>query len=103
MNEENTQNTESIETEAPVTPAAPEPGSDEYNARMAAEGSVALGNVPDKFKNEDGTVNMEAFSQSYMELEKQFHAPKEEPAVEGRAARHDGDGRRCVHIFRPLV
>ena len=82
MNEENTQNTKSIETEAPVTPAAPEPGSDEYNARMAAEGSVALGNVPDKFKNEDGTVNMEAFSQSYMELEKQFHAPKEEPAVE---------------------
>tara|TARA_R100000664_G_C2751188_1_gene138471 strand:- start:1438 stop:2325 length:888 start_codon:yes stop_codon:yes gene_type:complete len=81
MNEENTQNIESTETEAPVTPPAPEPGTNEYNARMAAEGSVALGNVPDKFKNEDGTVNMEAFAQSYMELEKQFHAPKEEPVV----------------------
>ena len=82
MNEENTQNIESTETEAPATPAAPQPGTDEYNARMAAEGSVALGDVPDKFKNEDGTVNMEAFTQSYMELEKQFHTPKEEPVVE---------------------
>lgn len=92
MNEENTQNIESTETEAPVTPPAPKPGTDEYNARMAAEGSVALGNVPDKFKNEDGTVNMEAFAQSYMELEKQFHAPKEEPAVEEASNTESSDG-----------
>jgi hypothetical protein len=92
MNEENTQNIESTETEAPVTPPAPEPGTDEYNARMAAEGSVALGSVPDKFKNEDGTVNMEAFAQSYMELEKQFHAPKEEPVVEEASNTESSDG-----------
>lgn len=83
MNEENTQDTAPMETETPSASADPQPGSDEYNARMAAEGSVALGTVPDKFKNEDGTVNMEAFSKSYMELEKQFHEPKkEEPSVE---------------------
>lgn len=82
MNEENTQRVESDNIEAPATPSTSQPGSDEYNARMAAEGSVALGQVPDKFKNEDGTVNMEAFSKSYMELEKQFHEPKEETAVE---------------------
>ena len=87
MSEENTEITnESVETpqtETPAAPAAPQPGTDEYNARMAAEGSVALGQVPDKFKNEDGTVNMEAFTKSYLEMEKQFHtstetAPEEE-------------------------
>ena len=95
MNEENTQDIESTETEAPVTPA-PQPGTAEYNARMAAEGSAALGNVPDKFKNEDGTVNMEAFSQSYMELEKQFHAPKEEPVVEEASNTESSDGPDAV-------
>jgi hypothetical protein len=82
MNEENTQGIESNNVEAPATPAAPQPGTNEYNARLAAEGSVALGQVPDKFKNEDGTVNMEAFSASYLELEKRFHEPREETAVE---------------------
>ena len=85
MNEENTQSIESSQTDAPVTPAAPEPGTVEYNARMAAEGSAALGNVPDKFKNEDGSVNMEAFSQSYIELEKKFHEPTQETVVEDTA------------------
>tara|TARA_B100001093_G_scaffold152768_1_gene145455 strand:- start:9894 stop:10778 length:885 start_codon:yes stop_codon:yes gene_type:complete len=96
MNEENTQNIESTETEAPVTPVAPEPGSAEYNARMAAEGATALGDVPDKFKNEDGTVNMEAFTQSYMELEKQFHAPKEETVVEEASNTETSDGPDAV-------
>ena len=78
MNEEHT-TYETVETETPSTPPAPEPGSNEYNARLAAEGSVALGQVPDKFKNEDGTVNMEAFTKSYMELREQapFSAPEE--------------------------
>lgn len=81
MSEENTEITnESVETpqtETPAVPASDQPGTDEYNARMAAEGSVALGEVPDKFKNEDGTVNMEAFTKSYLEMEKQFHSPSE--------------------------
>lgn len=72
------------ETPAVETPAAPVPGTAEYNAQMAAEGSAATGQVPEKFRNEDGTVNMEAFAKSYMEMEKQFHAPKteEEPVAE---------------------
>lgn len=74
MSEENT-------PEVPATPAAPAPGSPEYNAQMAAEGAAAMGHVPAKFKNEDGTVNMEAFVKSYAELEKQFHQPSQ-PAQE---------------------
>jgi hypothetical protein len=84
MNEENTTNPEVVETpstEAPTTPTAPEPGSNEYNATMAAEGAVALGQVPDKFKNEDGTVNMEAFIKSYSELETKLHSPEQKEEV----------------------
>ena len=75
MSEENT---------TPDTPAetpAPQPGTPEYNAQAAAEGSVAMGQVPEKFLQEDGTVNMEAFTKSYLEMEKQFHAPKTEAPV----------------------
>lgn len=90
MNEENTQSTEVVETETPVAPIAPQPGTNEYNARMAAEGSVALGQVPDKFKNEDGTVNMEAFTKSYTDLETKLHQPKEEPVLEETAQESTG-------------
>lgn len=96
MNEENTQKVESDNVEASAAPSAPEPGTDEYNARMAAEGSVALGQVPDKFKNEDGTINMEDFSKSYMELEKQFHTPKEDPGVEEASNTEISDGPDAV-------
>ena len=51
-------------------PAALERGTPEHAAAMAA---TVPSNVPAKFKNEDGSVNMEAFTQSYAELEKQFH------------------------------
>lgn len=56
-------------------------GSPEWSARMAA---VAPANVPDKFKRPDGTVNMEALTQAYRELEqKQSGKPVvEQPAVE---------------------
>lgn len=57
--------TPEVETPAPIVP-----GSPEYNAQMAAEGSAATGQVPDKFKNEDGSVNVENLAKSYMELEK---------------------------------
>ena len=64
------------------TPAAPpSPGTAEYNAQLAAEGQVAMGAVPDKFKQEDGTVNMEAFAKSYVELEKRMHQTAAEPAA----------------------
>lgn len=75
MSEENTT------PETPAETPAPQPGSAEYNAQVAAEGSVALGQVPEKFLQEDGTVNMEAFTKSYLEMEKQFHAPKTEAPV----------------------
>jgi len=74
----------SEENNVPETPAetpAPQPGTPEYNAQAAAEGSVAMGQVPEKFLQEDGTVNMEAFTKSYLEMEKQFHAPKTEAPV----------------------
>ena len=38
-------------------------------------------NIPEKFQNEDGSVNQEALLKSYLELEKGT-APKEEPKVE---------------------
>jgi hypothetical protein len=74
----------SNETTAPEveTPAPIVPGSPEYNAQLAAEGAVATGRVPEKFRAEDGTVNVEAMAQAYSELEKQFHQPK---ATEGVA------------------
>jgi hypothetical protein len=68
MSEENP--TPEVETPAPVVP-----GSAEYNAQMAAEGQAALGTVPDKFKNEDGSINVENLAKSYMELEKMRAAP----------------------------
>lgn len=79
MNEENT---EQITPEVQETPKAPVPGTPEYDATMAAAGTVATGNVPDKFKNEDGSVNMEALIQSYSELERKFHEPQAEPEAE---------------------
>ncbi len=70
--------TPEVETPAPVVP-----GSPEYNAQMAAEGQTALGTVPDKFKNEDGSVNIENLAKSYVELEKMRagQAPVEEAPV----------------------
>lgn len=71
------------------TPAAPVPGSAEYNAQMAAEGQAALGSVPDKFRNEDGSVNVENLAKSYLELEKMKTAPapvaEEAPVAEPAA------------------
>jgi len=47
-------------------------------ARGTAEQAVQKTAVPEKFQREDGTVDMEGLAKSYAELEKQFHAPKEE-------------------------
>lgn len=77
MSEENT-NKVVEETTQTTEDSAPAPGSPEYNAQMAAEGEAAMGNVPDKFKNEDGSVNIEAMAQSYLELERKQSAPQEE-------------------------
>ncbi len=63
--------TPEVETPAPVVPGTPE-----YNAQMAAEGAAAMGQVPEKFRAEDGSVNVEAMAKAYSELEKQFHQPK---------------------------
>lgn len=78
MNEENTTNM----AEVSETPSAPQPGTAEYNATMAAQGTVALGKVPDKFKNEDGSVNMDALVKSYTELETKLHTKQPEPVPE---------------------
>jgi len=64
-----------------VTPAAPVNGSPEYNAQMAAAGTAATGQVPAKFIREDGSVNVEALTNSYLELERGVAAPAE-PVVE---------------------
>ena len=61
--------------EAEAAPVQPQPGTPEYNSAMAARGAAATGEVPEKFQNADGTVNMDAFTKSYLELEKNFHAP----------------------------
>ncbi len=80
MSEENP--TPEVETPAPVVPGTPE-----YNAQMAAEGQAAMGGVPEKFRNEDGSVNVENLAKSYMELEKMRAAPAAEAApVEEPAA-----------------
>ena len=76
------ENTTEVTPEVQETPKAPQPGTPEYDATMAATGVVATGKVPDKFKNEDGSVNMDALIQSYSELERKFHEPQAEPAVE---------------------
>lgn len=83
MSEENP--TPEVQAEAPAAP--PQPGTPEYNAAMAAKGAAHLDGVPEKFRQADGTINMDAFTKSYLEMEKQFHspqaeAPAEEPAVE---------------------
>ena len=65
---------------AETAPVAPEPGTPEYNAQMAAVGNAATGQVPEKFRNEDGTVNVEGMADAYRQLEKQFHAPAAEAA-----------------------
>lgn len=61
-------------TVTPMVPAAPQPGSPEYAARVAAN---APANVPAKFKNPDGTVNLPALTEAYRQLEvKQSTQPK---------------------------
>ena len=62
--------------EAPVAPVAPQPGTPEYNSMMTARGTAATQGVPEKFQNVDGTVNMDAFTKSYQEMEKQFHGSR---------------------------
>lgn len=74
-------------TEQTDAPIAPKPGSDEYNQAMAARAREARGevqpqqveeeaeapqapDVPEKFRNEDGSINAEALLKSYAELEK---------------------------------
>ena len=107
MNEENTQvNTEVVETsstEAPSTPAAPQPGTAEYNATLAAEGAAALGNVPDKFKNEDGSVNTEALAKSYMELENKMHSQPSEPTPEPEPVTDSGPDAVVEELRVPEV
>lgn len=75
---------EEVNPEVPtpeVAPAAPQPGTPEYDSAMAARGVAATEGVPAKFQNADGTVNMDAFIKSYSELENKFHAPAEEAPV----------------------
>lgn len=73
------------------TPAAPQPGTPEYDAAMAAkfdatnpqntpETPQRPAHVPEKFWNaETGQVDTEAWARSYTELEQKQSAPKQEP------------------------
>lgn len=85
MTEENTtQSTDnSVETESQPQEVVLQPGTPEYNAAMAARGTaeraVNKQAVPEKFKQEDGTVDVEGLAKSYVELEKQFHTRQEQP------------------------
>ena len=81
MNEENT--TPEVTPEVTEAPAPAAPGSAEYNAQMAAEGQVAMGNVPAKFVQADGSVNMEAFAKSYLELENKLSTDAASPVEVG--------------------
>lgn len=90
-------------------PAAPAPGTPEYDAAMAAKAKEAgVGvtdhdvdppegdqgqkpqrpeNIPEKFWDaEKGVVNVEALAKSYTELEKARSAPPKEPTAEEKAA-----------------
>ena len=91
MSEEITNNVEAAPVEAAPTetPAPPVQGSPEYNQEMAAIGQanqdVLNNNVPEKFRQEDGSVDIAGMAKSYAELEKQFHnqtAQPETPAAE---------------------
>jgi hypothetical protein len=87
MNEINTAGTGTVTAPAqapaaaaPVVQAqAPIPGTPEYAAQMAA---LAPANVPDKFKNQDGSVNLAALTEAYKQLENKQSgkAPAAEPA-----------------------
>lgn len=71
-----------VTTENPAvipTGGMPVKGSPEHNALMA---SMAPANVPDKFKNTDGTVNLPALAQAYRELETKQSTAKVEPKIE---------------------
>jgi hypothetical protein len=72
--------TPEVQAEAPAPIV---PGSEQYNAVMATRGEIAAGNIPAKFVGDDGQVDVQAMANSYLELEKQFSAPKAEaPVVE---------------------
>jgi len=73
-------------------PAAPQPGTPEYDAAMAAKFDAANpptntpevperpAHVPEKFWNADtGQVDTEAWARSYTELEQKQSTPKQEP------------------------
>ena len=85
MSEEITNNVEAAPVEAAPaeTPAPPVQGSPEYNQEMAAIGQanqdVLNNNVPEKFRQEDGSVDIAAMAKSYSELEKQFHNKEAQP------------------------
>ena len=98
------------EAAAPVAP--PQPGTEAYNSAMAARGTAAMEGVPEKFRQSDGTINMEAFAKSYTEMEKQFHggaeAPAEEavtpdPAATPEAPAEDVAAPEALQIEEPVV
>lgn len=91
MSEEITNNVEAAPVEAAPaeTPTPPVQGTPEYNQEMAALGqanqAILNNDVPEKFRQEDGSVDIAAMAKSYSELEKQFHnkeAQPETPPVE---------------------
>ena len=85
MSEEITNNVEAAPVEAAPaeTPAPPAQGSPEYNQEMAALGqanqAILNNDVPEKFRQEDGSVDIAAMAKSYAELEKQFHNKEAQP------------------------
>ncbi len=65
--------------------------TEEQQAETAAASEAAKGpSVPEKFRNEDGTLNQTAMLESYAALESKLGAPKDEPA-EDSVANPDAD------------
>ena len=77
MNEENIPQGDSEVTETP----APAPGTAEYNTSWLL-GVSCYGQRSRKFMVEDGSVNMEAFAKSFLELENKLSADTANAPVE---------------------
>ena len=61
-----------VEETGPVAPNAPSDSTETVEASTEEEGAF---HVPDKFMNEDGSVNVESLAKSYSELEKSTSSP----------------------------
>lgn len=70
---------------------------------VAAKALADAPTVPDKFKNADGSVNMDAFLKSYAALENRLSTPKQEAAPAAPAAKTDQAPQPGAKIDKPAA